>query len=196
MKTRTLVVILLLVSAFSFLPAAFAAEKDSAKEQWLEKEREKARLERIEYYANLNMPIVFYGKVVDLDGNPVPDAEVTMRLAFSPPTPMLKNRKIITTTTDLFGRFSIEATGYYLGLVEIVKDGYHYHFKYNKERGFRFKKGKKKAELGQIEDHPAIFKVRKKGKPTLVLTGHASFQLRPGAKSKWVVDLIGNRWSE
>ncbi len=159
--------------------------------------REKRQQALAANYERNTIPIEFYGMVEDLDGNPVPDAEVIMRLTWLPPTPMLDDQKLIRRTTDHAGRFRIEATGYQLYLVEIVKDGYQYHFKYNRtNRGLRFSKGNKQRALGEFPEQPVVFKVRKKGPPTLVLTGHASFQLRPGQGSNWVVDLVGNRWSE
>jgi len=157
--------------------------------------KEKRKKEIADQYNRHTIPIMFYGKVVDLDGNSVSDAEITMRLTWLPPTPMLEDQKLLKTTTDQNGCFSIEATGYQLYLVDVAKEGYQYHFKYNPARGFRFIKGKKKAELGQIKDHPAVFKVRKKGIPTLVLTGHASFQLQPGSGSIRIFDLMKQSWT-
>jgi len=157
--------------------------------------QEKRKKEIADQYNRHTIPIMFYGKVVDLDGNPVSDAEITMRLTWLPPTPMLEDQKLLKTTTDFYGRFSVEATGYQLYLVDIVKEGYQYHYKYNPDRGFRFIKGKKKAELGQFEDRPALFKVRKKGIPTLVLTGQAGFQFQPGPRSVRIFDLMRQSWT-
>ena len=176
-----------------FFGVAWSNEKYAEK---LMKDKERARLERIEYLSQRDKPFVFYGKVADLQGNPVPQAKVTMDLSFTPPTPMLEGRRIFEKTTDEQGRFKIDGTGYLLSLKQIERQGYQYHFKYNPVRGFRFQKESKKLEPGQSGDNPALFKVRKKGEPALVLTGHASFQLYPGPKSKWIVDFIGNRWSE
>jgi len=175
------------------LVAAVASE---GQEEWQKRILEKKRLELLEIKARKNTPFVFYGRVVDLEGEPVPDAEVSMRLSFSPSTPMVKGKKLLKTITDQAGRFSFSGTVYLLFLAEISKEGYQYHHKYIPTPGFRFHKGEKKVELGQFEDQPVEFKVRKKGTPTLVLTGGMSFQLSPGRKNKWILDLIGKRWSE
>ncbi|HKL27531.1 MAG TPA: carboxypeptidase-like regulatory domain-containing protein, partial [Desulfuromonadales bacterium] len=175
-----------------FFGVAWSNEKYAEK---LMKDKERARLERIEYLSQRDKPFVFYGKVADLQGNPVPQAKVTMDLSFTPPTPMLEGRRIFEKTTDEQGRFKIDGTGYLLSLKQIERQGYQYHFKYNPVRGFRFQKESKKLEPGQSGDNPALFKVRKKGEPALVLTGHASFQLRPGKGSVRIFDLMKQAWT-
>lgn len=183
---------LLICTALTICMSLAVVGNISAKEG---KKYEKSPRGHMEYLADLNMPIEFYGQVLDLEGRPVPEADVTMRLSFAPPTPLMKNQKLVKTTTDQTGRFTFRKTGYQLYLVEVEKEGYQYHYKYNPNRGFRFHKGEKKAELGQLEDQPAIFKVRKKGEPTLVLTNGASFQFRPGPSSVRYFDLLRQSWT-
>ena len=182
----------ILLFSLGFFGLAWSNENYAEK---LREAEEKRRLERMEYLAKRDKPFVFFGKVVDLQGHAVSRAEVTMDLSFTPSTPMLKGRKLFVKTTDDNGQFSVEGTGYLLSLEEIEKKGYQYHFKYNPKRGYRFQNGNKKSEAGQTKDNPAIFKVRKKGEPTLVLTGHASFQLRPGEESTRIFDLMKQSWT-
>ncbi|MBE0599475.1 MAG: hypothetical protein IH614_19725 [Desulfuromonadales bacterium] len=78
------------------------------------------------------------------------------------------------------GRFSIKEEGFILSLESIAKEGYEYLFHYCPERIFSFRKDEEKAELGQLKETPILFKLRKKGTPTLILTAGASFSLHPG----------------
>jgi len=131
----------------------------------------------------LSMSFAFYGKVTDLEGNPVSDAKVSLRVRYVPLLPIFGEQKHISLTTDEQGRFSVDGDGYLLAVDKIEKSGYEYDFRDNPERIFRFDKNKKKPELGQLSDQPIVLKIRKKNLPTLVLGANARFGLEPDGQA-------------
>lgn len=142
----------------------------------------------------LNMTFAFYGKVIDIEGNPVPDAQVILTKYYIPILPLMGEQKEVRRKTDDQGRFFVEDDGFQIELERIEKAGYEYHFKYNPKRGFRFYKNEKKAELGQLPDQPIVFKIRKQGIPTLVLGANATFGLVPRGKPAFL-DLLWQEWA-
>lgn len=175
--------------SFITLILAFLATILLAPQANADKGAEIERLRREE----LSMSFAFYGKVTDLEGNPVPDAEVSLRVRHVPLLPILGEQKHISRTTDEQGRFSADGEGYLLAVDKIEKSGYEYDFRDNPERIFRFDKNKKKLELGQLPNQPITFKIRKKNLPTLVLGANARFSLELGGRAAFF-DLLWQQW--
>jgi len=171
--------ILVFLALILFAPLAQAAKSEDI---------EKLRREE------LSMSFDFYGKVTDLEGKPVPDAEVSLRVRYVPLLPILGEQKHISRTTDEQGRFSVDSEGYLLAVDKIEKSGYEYDFLDNPERIFRFDKNKKKPELGQLSDQPIVLKIRKKNLPTLVLGANARFGLEPDGQAAFF-DLLWQQWA-
>jgi len=186
LKKRT--TILFVLCGIIFLTGCMASGSDQRSA--LKKREEGLRQYREETHAK---SFEFYGQVVDLEGNPVPDALVTVRVMRTPLLPFMSEVKEVKRTTDDNGRFALDESGYYFSLKNIEKEGYEYRFQYNSNRSFTYRPGKtKKAELGQLPEHPVQFKIRKRGIPTLVLGGGAGYQLKPGASR--VFDLLRREW--
>ncbi len=168
-----------------------AAQNENRESNW----KELDRVEKIQGMrkADLDFSFEFFGKVVDFTGQPVPDAEVTMRVRYVPLVPLLgKEVKIVNVVTDNAGRFSVREDGYILRIEKIEKDGYQFRQQYNKEQIFAFKKNQPKSELGQQKDKPIVFRVRKKAAPAFVLSRGLGFGLRTGKIS--MLDLIKMEW--
>jgi len=180
--------VLLLVGCVSSVaqaekPQEYTKEQLEKRAKGLERYREETHAKSFE----------FYGQVVDLDGNPVPEARVKLSVLRIPLLPFMDEVKRFERTTDSEGRFKVDEGGYSLSLDSIEKEGYEYRFQYSPNRIFRFRPGKtKKAELGQLPEQPVQFKIRKRGIPTLVLTGEAGYQLKPGAGR--LFDLLRREW--
>jgi hypothetical protein len=192
---KTVIVFVMSVMALlfwiSFISSAFA-EKSADTQLKL-----KTRTEQIEEMKKeeRGRSFVFYGKVVDLERSPVPDAQVVLRKTYvSNHTTKFFDQEEIWLKTDNQGMFRLEEDGLQLSLVRIEKPGYEYHFKYNPKRGFQFSKNKKMADIGQFSDQPVVFKIRKKEKSTLVLTTNANFRLYPGNHPVFW-DLLWQQWA-
>lgn len=141
----------------------------------------------------------FYGKVVDLDGNPVPDADVILNKRYKPLFRVVEKFTgggfwPVVKTTDEKGLFSVEEDGYGLFLDRIYKPGYEYHFKHNPKRGFQFYKNKKLAEYGEFPDRPIVFKIRKMREPTLVLHTKVTQRLNSDGYPVFF-DLLWQQWT-
>jgi hypothetical protein len=101
--------------------------------------------------------IEFYGKVVDLEGNPVTNAEVT----YSAFNRFFENSKAQTTISDAEGYFAINDIKGGSIYVRVAKDGY-YKIK-ESERSFGYAVPDENPAADD-PNNPAIFKLRKHGK--------------------------------
>lgn len=139
--------------------------------------------------------LVFHGRVVDFDGNPVAGAMVEMDVMFVPVSPFdMREFRQIAAVTDEDGRFSVREEGFGLSVKGIVRQGYVYNFKYSKDFSFMFKKGKEKEGRGEQKDKPYTFRVRKLGPPAFVVLHNMTFGLKPGTSTE--LDLIRREWVE
>ncbi|MCM2264958.1 MAG: hypothetical protein NDI73_07185 [Desulfuromonadales bacterium] len=139
--------------------------------------------------------LVFHGRVVDFDGNPVAGARVEMDVMFVPVSPFdLREFRQIAGVTDEDGRFSVREAGFGLSVKDIVRQGYVYNFKYSKDFSFMFKKGKEKEGRGEQKDKPFTFRIRKLGPPAFVVIHNMTFGLKPGTSTE--LDLIRREWVE
>jgi hypothetical protein len=120
---------------------------------------------------DLNVPIDFWGKIVDQDGNPLSGAVIKIGirewLVQSPVYPAAKeNRHIVQSGPD--GVFSLQGGwGDVLGIDEVIKPGYLLSPKATRE--FNFKRGGKVAPTA-----PVVFKMWKTG-PKQQLTEASKF---------------------
>lgn len=151
----------------------------------LEKRNDERRAEK-------NMPMVFYGQVVDLNGDAVAGARVKLHKTYVPYLVTMSDHKWIEVITDSSGRFTVEETGFSLYLDEIEREGYQYRFHYNKQRGFDFVKGKQHHGPGFEPDKPFTFRVRKLGPPAFVVIHNMTFGKKAGTPSMF--DLIKRQW--
>ena len=116
-------------------------------------EREQQLQQRAE--ANWKMPISFYGKVVDEDGNPISDANVEFVWQALSGTPK------VTTTSDEQGLFRLEGkVGKLLG-VYLEKEGYYV----SRREQNSFDYGSPSAHNFHVADpsSPVVFQLRKRG---------------------------------
>lgn len=117
-----------------------------------------------------NVPINFYGKVIDQQGQPVVGAKVSFDLLTSHIRQIRTSEKPMTLETGADGRFSLTGvTGYAIDQISIAKEGYELSQK--APRGFTF---------GLLPDYtpdttnPVVFKMWKQtGKETLT---HSSWR--------------------
>lgn len=151
----------------------------------LEKRNDERRAEK-------NMPMVFFGRVVDLDGKAVSGAVVKLHKTYVPFSVTMSDNKPVEAVTDISGLFTVEETGFSLYLDEIEREGYQYSFRYNKLRGFDFAKGKKPSGPGFEPDKPFTFRVRKLGPPAFVVIHNMTFGKKVGKPSMF--DLIKRQW--
>ena len=139
----------------------------------------------------LNNEINFYGRVADLDGEPVGSAivKVSVRVAGALPAEEFKRFEV---KTESDGTFSVNTYGDVLGVDEIVRDGYQYHYKYTPERNFKSLKKEKSHGPGFEPDKPMVFRIRKLAPPAFVVIHNMTFGKQPGKAS--VFDLVKRRW--
>jgi len=177
-----------LLAGLSVPLGAFAAASEAGqsgqKERYLEAVADLA--------GELNNDIRFYGQVVDLAGAPVADAVVkmTVRVAGAiPPEPEFKRFQVMT---DGQGRFVATAFGDVIGVDEIIREGYTYHYRYNRTRDFKSLKKEKLHGVGFEPDQPFVFRIRKLAPPAFVVLHNMTFGKKPGTPS--MLDLIKRRW--
>lgn len=147
----------------------------------------------MELSAELNNDIVMYGRVVDLDGNPVPDALVTLRARVAGAAPP-DDFPVVEVRTDPAGAFVARAFGELLELEKIDRPGCLYRFQYNPDRTLHSAKPEKRRGPGFEPDKPFIFRVRKLGPPAFVVLHNMTFGLKTGSFSE--LDLIQRAWVE
>lgn len=141
--------------------------------------------------AELNNDIVLFGRVVDLDGNPVPDATVRIGARVAGALPG-REFPVVEVQTDATGSFVAKTFGELVSLKEIVKDGYQYRYQYNSDRMLRSAKPDKRRGHGFEPDKPFTFHVRKLGPPAFVVIHNMTFGKKVGVPSMF--DLIKRQW--
>ncbi len=141
-----------------------------------------------------NTAMLLWGKVVDFDGNPVPDAEVTMRRSVVPATVFGDDQINVTTTTDADGRFSFEHTGFLYYLVDIKREGYQFRMEYIKDKSLEFRKRVKHAGKGYEKDKPMTFRIRKLASSAYLTSRNWEFGLKDGMEQ--FLDLYEHIWTE
>jgi len=140
-----------------------------------------------------NQEIVFFGKVVDFEGAPVVDAKVKMRVRVFGARAPQKAFNELNAITDGDGLFSVTGFGEMITLDNISRDGYVYHYKYNRKRSRQSAQREQRKGPGFELDKPMVFKMRKKSPASFVISGGWGFGLRNG-KLKWL-DLYRRQWA-
>jgi len=184
---RVVAGILILSTILSFT-SGFAADEGQGQTPNAQKRYNRAVADLAE---KLNNDIEFYGRVVDLDGGPVGGAtvKVSVRVAGALPSEEFKRLEVVAGSD---GAFSVDTYGDVLGVDEIVRDGYLYHYKYTPERNFKSLKKENRHSQGFEPDNPMVFRVRKLAPPAFVVIHNMTFAKKPGKAS--VFDLVKRRW--
>ncbi len=138
--------------------------------------------------------IVFYGKVLDQNNDPVPDATVVMNTRHADPKGIYNmNITHFSFQTDANGQYTVkDLKGHLLYLEKIVKDGYEYEFKANPDRSFNYSPKDDKGHQPDTEK-PVIFRMRKKAKSACLITG--SINVRTKSNSVYYWNLVDNKRS-
>lgn len=130
----------------------------------------------------MNYPIKFYGRVVDLEGNPVINADVN----YSAFNSFFEDSEAQTTNSDKEGYFSINDIQGGSLYVRVAKEGYYQIEESKKNFGYAVPGDNPPADN---PDNPAIFKLRKHGKAEPLIRYEYSWGIpRDGTPVK--VDLI------
>jgi len=138
-------------------------------------------LKMIEFRRSLDIPINYYGRVVDQQGNPIPNVIVVVQVGRA------SGIKILDVPTDTDGRFEISGIdGSDLLITEIKAQGYEYLVsnRANGHSGYE-NDGSKVID----KNIPVVFTLRKKEPTTVVIPGDISVVYAKGVKF-YEVDLI------
>lgn len=144
---------------------------------------EKAR----EAMRSRDVPVLFVGKVVDMDDRPVENAKVSALLRrYESSSPTLTAHQPLSTTTDASGIFRFEnVSGSILNIRSIAKSGYEFTIERNPRRRFKYAAAPGPSIFAPDESQPVAFRLRKKGPGTfLVRFGGGPSRLHFGLSSK------------
>jgi hypothetical protein len=137
--------------------------------------------EILQYIESRNAPISFFGKVVDQDGNPLPEARIqgqVIHVIVALPADGGGQDQIIPveTKTDANGSFQVRGmTGRGFGIASILKDGYEVE---NLRSGWT-------TSPGSIEN-PVIFKMWSTNIHEQLIVGKKSFEIVPDGKPYFI----------
>jgi len=134
---------------------------------------EETKRREAEIYAeNLqkHIPIVFYGKVVDLENQPVKDVDILLSVR------TMFGDKAIQCKTDENGLFTVNSRGEMLSVGNISKDIYEYTIKRNPERSFEY------STIGGVYHvpdpaKPVVFYLRKRNHPNYMKGSNIKFEI-------------------
>lgn len=182
------------IFVWCFIAAGSISAAISQQEDEIDSPMDKARYYQaaMELARELNNDIQFYGQVVDLDGVPVADAVVKMTVRVAGAVPPAKEFNRFEVRTDEQGHFAIETFGDVIGVDEIIREGFQYHYKFNQVRNFKSKKIKNPAGPGFEPEKPFTFRVRKLAPPAFVVIHNMTFGQKPGQPSMF--DLVKRTW--
>lgn len=175
----------LIVLSFHLGPGTAHSKNDERYKRMEEISREIAK-ER-------NRDILFFGEVVDFEGAPIADADVYLRIRTFGARPPQSDFKEFAVKTDEQGKFTAAGFGELISLVDVVKEGYAYDFKYNRQRSQWSRKIDSNNLLGFEPENPMVFRLRKKAHPAFVISDVFDFAQRAG-KSK-MLDLYLQNWT-
>ena len=136
-----------------------------------------------------DQPIVFYGKVIDQDGNPISDVTVNANVAISKQW-MEKTYKSYTTNSDSNGLFQFEGLRGMALLIGLQKEGYQYS---STDNGYNYSAVYTEKERHHPDANaPVIFKMWKlQGPQQLVTIGANAYLPCNGSSSSF--DLLTHR---
>ncbi len=161
-----------------------------AQEDPREIERELSR--QREYYKSLEKPIVFYGKVIDQDGRPVSSAEIVISLGHYSPISGIASRPLKANSDDK-GMFVFkDVNGFSVFIRTVDKDGYEFDRLKNKA-GYDYSVGQ---PLPSDPANPALFHMRKKGPPNLVIPRDYTVHYLEYGKSCFLDVVVGQIWNQ
>lgn len=155
-----------------------------------------------------NQNVVFYGKCVDQDGNPIPDVRVTAKITKMRKSMIsvvinesFKYHENLTTSSDENGRFSFVEKGSYLVLEDIEKEGYLAARGASRSYSFgRILTGATMAGIHQGDPlNPVVFTLWEKGEGSAATEipdrngANADFGMQEGAKDKVIYLDLGRR---
>jgi hypothetical protein len=131
----------------------------------------------------MNVPVTFYGKVVDQDGKALPRAQVVLRLQqvhFDPRYVATAEYARSELTTDTDGNFSLTGvTGRGVSVVSLTKPGYELEPNVNRDYG---------AISGSLEA-PMVFRMWDTNIHEKLITGEKKFHIEPDGRT-YSIDLI------
>jgi hypothetical protein len=113
--------------------------------------------------------IDFWGKIVDFDGNPVPDAIVVISVRnFDSVADVFFSSKKHELKTDSKGLFEFQGKGMSVSIREISKAGYEYKYEFLETSHFDYtyktiSRGIQNVPFKPDPDAPFTFKIRKRG---------------------------------
>jgi len=186
---RTLLVLLV----FSFLTnlvlaAGSMSDDDKAAYGKQKKMNEVSR----EMAKTINQEIVFYGKVVDFEGQPVPGAVVDMHTRIFGVDAPKGNIRRLSVTADGDGRFVAESHGEMISLDDIRKDGYVYKFRYNPMRSVNSAVKELRKGPSFEPDQPIVYRMRKLAPSAYLTSDSLTFGLKDGRVE--LLDLYEHQW--
>lgn len=117
------------------------------------------------------VPIVFYGKVLDLDGQPVSDVDISLHIR------AIDGFKTIICKTNENGLFTVNSTGEALTIDEISKETYEFVIKKNPARSsFDYSTIGSDYHVPDAEN-PVVFYLRKRNHPNYINDSDFNFQI-------------------
>jgi hypothetical protein len=141
---------------------------------------------------NANMPIEFYGKVIDQDGNPIPSVKVILSVRWTHelmPGAARDEFNRFQLTTDAQGLFTLRGTvGSLLSVVALEKDGYDPSPR-GMRQSFWYWAVTPDVKYNADEHQPEVFRMWKKsGAESLIRKGIAAALLYDGSPT--ILDLV------
>ncbi|MHC4525438.1 MAG: hypothetical protein ACYSU8_07880 [Planctomycetota bacterium] len=144
--------------------------------------------------------IVFRGKVIDFDGNPVQDAVVVVSVrSFDPTVEIFFSSKKHKLKTDSKGLFLFEGKGSSLSIRDIIKEGYEFKREYLDYTSFQYdisikKKSGLTVPFDPNSDETYMFKIRHRCTVNYLLTDSFRWSFRKSENSPFAPLLIG-KWN-
>lgn len=138
-------------------------------------------LKMMDFRKSLDKPINYYGKVVDLQGNPIPNVSVEVHIG------QASGNKINYYSTGLDGRFTITGIdGSELAVEKFIAQGYESQAE-NRVGGHDLYENDGSKVIS--ETRPVVFTMRKKEPPTVVIQDNVSVVFAKDVKY-YDVDLV------
>jgi len=139
-----------------------------------------------------NVPINFWGKIVDQDENPVSDVKLTMSVrqwTSSPTDPVGSTQMKFETATDSDGRFQLVGTsGDAIDLETVEKEGYRLMPK--TKTGFAY--GDSPERFNPDPSAPVIIRMWKSGMPATLISNKTLFGFAPDGHP-YTLNLLTNK---
>ena len=118
-----------------------------------------------------NPPFLFYGKLVDHEGNPIPKIKINYSVRNITPcwVPFIESRRS-TVKTNRHGKFKIWGVGYELSITAPIEvSGYEFSYETNPKTSFGYAPQAIVGGFVADKANPFVFTLRKKGMPAYLL---------------------------